>query len=763
LYLIQPSTNSNFKIKINEIEQVTFDINKGEFRELKKNLSIHDENKNFMEIFYQNKTYDLVFDSSTIMKHFLQSLLILTNYNDERDLDLEENLRRIWKQYDTDFSGKMDHKEFSKFVKDLNINLHETKTIDELFRIIDTDNSGLIDFDEFTNYYRLYNNGLEFKNVFDEYSNKKGFLSAEDFNKFLTQEQGEIVNLSQAAEIISIVKGINFNEIISNKTDPNFSSLKLSLEEFKKFLYDKNYTLVYDIDKLFSYQDMDRPLYHYYINSSHNTYIRGHQITGHSDVEMYTYCLLQGYRLIELDCWNGNDETGPIITHGYTLTNNILMRDVLHAIKKAAFVTSEYPVILSIENHCKDRQLDIMADYFISILEDLYVLDENKVPYDYPKLSELKRKFIIKWKRSRLFRDQSALKILAANDPGNNKSKSQNKNDFIENKNNTKKYFINQNDISVMNSRIDNERQANEFFDKIMNENLVNEEETMKEINSEDKNTKSKKKKGNVNEGKLAAVAGMIGTKLNIKTLKQNNYQPWDCVTIKEEKILGYMRNIEEKKLVMEYSKGSFLKSYPLRMNSSNLDPTKTWICGAQIAAMNAQSLLDDYTLLNHVFFRMNNNCGYVLKPEKFFTSDVIKYDKPVGCLTVEIISGLNLHYLLSSSDGNSKSNPKMSINAFVIGSEEDEKNNERNEIKIEHNFLNPIFHGEAIFSFNIYETFLSSIYFKIMVNGNLRGRCVIPLSLISRGIRIVPIYDNKCREISQSFLVLRLTKKLYN
>lgn len=177
----------------------------------------------------------------------------------------------------------------------------------------------------------------------------------------------------------------------------------LSFEGFARYLMDKdNYAFINE-RIIQSTSNMDRPLSQYYIASSHNTYLTGHQLKGESSAELYSQVLLTGCRCVELDCWDGDDGI-PVIYHGHTFTTKISFKSVVEAINRSAFVASPYPVILSIENHCSLQQQARMAHIFMTTFGEKLI---NKFLFDtdytdepmLPSPNQLKNRILIKNKK----------------------------------------------------------------------------------------------------------------------------------------------------------------------------------------------------------------------------------------------------------------------------------------------------------------------------------------------------------------------------
>uniref|UniRef100_A0A673XG08 Phosphoinositide phospholipase C n=1 Tax=Salmo trutta TaxID=8032 RepID=A0A673XG08_SALTR len=181
-------------------------------------------------------------------------------------------------------------------------------------------------------------------------------------NDFLVNCQGENHSHDEVLRIIQ-------------KFEPSASLRQIgwmSFEGFARYLMDKDNSASKLEESQLNVLELQYPLSYYYIATSHNTYLTAHQLKGESSVELYSQVLLQGCRSVELDCWDGDDGM-PIIYHGHTLTTRIPFKDVVEAVNRSAFVTSDLPVMLSIENHCSLPQQRKMANIFKTVFGDKLV------------------------------------------------------------------------------------------------------------------------------------------------------------------------------------------------------------------------------------------------------------------------------------------------------------------------------------------------------------------------------------------------------
>ena len=112
---------------------------------------------------------------------------------------------------------------------------------------------------------------------------------------------------------------------------------------------------------------------------------------------MYRDVLLSGCRCVEIDCVDGSHGE-PVVTHKGAAVNSILITEVLEAIKETAFVTSKYPVIISLEMHLSSSQQEKFANHVAHILgeENIYALRDFKKGRSFESPEQLKEKYILK-------------------------------------------------------------------------------------------------------------------------------------------------------------------------------------------------------------------------------------------------------------------------------------------------------------------------------------------------------------------------------
>ncbi|KAF7987870.1 hypothetical protein HCN44_003733 [Aphidius gifuensis] len=288
-----------------------------------------------------------------------------------------------------------------------------TNKLREIFQEIDIRESKELDFDNFVLlYYKLmidYNKFNDWTKLL-LYSSDNNIIKLQDFQKFLINEQNDMTIANDTQKVSKFMRDY-LQDPQRDVQDPYFT-----LNEFFSFLYSKQNDIWNDkYDRVT--QDMTKPLSHYWIASSHNTYLMGDQITSESSCQAYVRALRSGCRCIEIDCWDGSNGM-PFILHGNTLTSKIKFIDVIKTIKEHAFVTSEYPVIISIEDHCTLPQQRRMAAAMQQVFGDLLLtqpIDKNETTL--PSPHALKRKIILKHKKLPDGVDET--KFIARNNPVN--------------------------------------------------------------------------------------------------------------------------------------------------------------------------------------------------------------------------------------------------------------------------------------------------------------------------------------------------------
>uniref|UniRef100_A0A8C1RZT6 Phosphoinositide phospholipase C n=1 Tax=Cyprinus carpio TaxID=7962 RepID=A0A8C1RZT6_CYPCA len=509
----------------------------------------------------QQKSLDLIASSEEEAKKWVGGLeKVISNIKNLTPQKKTDWIYSCMRKADKNFDNKISQKELKSFLQDINIEVDEDYA-EMLFQKCDKSKCGFLEGKEIEHFYKILTHREEIEVIYGEYAKTDGLMSATDLLNFLLNEQREDASQNDALQLI---EKYELDENAKAKQQMTKDGFLMYLQQPEGLIFNPAHKSVY--------QDMNQPLNHYFISSSHNTYLLEDQLKGPSSTEAYKKALLKGCRCVELDCWDGSDGE-PVIYHGYTLTSKILFKDVIKAIKEYAFKTTEYPVILSLENHCSVEQQKIMAQHLISILDSALVTKplRDQMPTCLPSPEELKGRFIVKGKRldklEEMFSEES----------------------------------------------------------KTAEEDSVTEEED-DEGDEEDQEKKSSKTKSLKLAKELSDIViycksvhfrGFEDSRDKQSFYEMASFKEGEAVKLAEESANDYIHHNTDK-LSRIYPAG-------LRTDSSNYNPVPLWNAGCQIVALNFQTPCLEMDL-NQGLFLQNGQSGYNLKPS-FLRDQDTKFD----------------------------------------------------------------------------------------------------------------------------------------
>ncbi|KAK3116032.1 hypothetical protein LTR53_004038 [Teratosphaeriaceae sp. CCFEE 6253] len=508
-----------------------------------------------------------------------------------------------------------------RFCRQLHIHCNKL-TVESHFRRADTERHGVLTYKAYRNFVASFKERKDITHI--HRTLKHGLdsdLELKEFLGFLKDYQGVDTEKDGAhwEHIFDKLARPAQNRSSLPDASPQPRSNTLSVQGLQAFL-----TSYHNLPLLPSNTNatLDRPLNEYFISSSHNTYLLGHQVRGTSSVEGYIDALIRGCRCVEIDCWDGENGR-PMVTHGRTMSTKVPFEDCVSVIAKYAFHSSPYPLIISLEVHCSPEQQSTMVDIMVRHFDGMMITEPILPNVNcLPSPEELRNKILIKVKVSD---DADQGQLLA--DASNGRSRARSLGSTFHRSPSAEKMFASSPLLSSPGAASPSDVGIGSI--STPRGSMTSGPTTTPNSSTDDSDvgSTSAAKAEPPKTSKIIPKLGRLGIYTQGISLpkalgfsdpkaKASNH----IFSFSEDTFEGRCKKEEGSRQALEKHNVHYLmRVYPGRRRiwSANFNPLSAWRRGVQMAALNWQTF-DVHQQVNRAMFGAGSDClGYVLKPEE--------------------------------------------------------------------------------------------------------------------------------------------------
>lgn len=772
-FVINPTTgvvslDGTAKFSVDSIRDVRVGAEAAHYRELCK-ISIDQESRWLSIIYYiegsRIKVLHVVCPSSAALSHFRTSLITLHRrrshfvqtgqsfFDSAEELKMDEDtwqnlipdpqsvlarssslLPRFCEPFDAQERAKhhMSFEELELLCQKLQFHAPEA-FLRRIFDEVDINKSGHLDFTAFKQFVAILKVRPEVLEIYNDFKHGS-VMTRMEFYSFL-ENQGVATSedrrriFERAREPTSLEE----KELISST---NFTSYMLSRQNA---LQNPVHT------------DMTHTLNAYFISSSHNTYLTRRQVGDESSIEPYVRVLHKGCRCIEIDIWSNSDGI-PEVRHGHAFTSAVPLSAVLKVIEKHAFLTTPWPLIISLEIRCNAKVQQVVLDMLLSIFGDSLMRECGNCM---PTLTELRHKILLKIKSAVSVPSQDSEFIGDYDD----------KSDFSS-------------EIDKLDSPLDDSPIPNSLTEFGGSSSWRERPSRSSSASSASSTSSRSSSYSSVSNPYRALTRSSIIiaelTKLApyFKGLKLKNF------SLPESKVFNHIFSLSERTLnrflkdnstqVKKHNTNYMMRVYPsqARLMSSNFLPHAYWLQGVQMVAMNWQTY-DLGMQINEAFFSADvpGDCssGYVLKPTAMRSwikgQEHMKESYGLRRWTVTIISGTQL-----SKGQVQVANMSPFVELEIIRpASKNERESKFKTQPVDSNAFNPRF--DSSFTFELLEdehSFFCFLRFTVKdaITGSVLGLATTQLDRMQKGYRPVNLCDAFGESLVFSALLIKVTRE---